>query len=742
IETHLANAGSAKRAHARPVPAPRQRYRRTPNLTTFYGSVESTRPRRPTDLALEVPFRYAPDPARLPERVAVIAHVYYPDLCDEIRDYLANIPVRADLFVSTDTEAKRAAIAAAFAGHSGSVSVEVFPNVGRDVAPMLVGFARVFEAYPVFLHIHSKKSPHEGRLAPWRRYLLDTLLGSPEIVRSILGLLSNSNVGLVYPEHFEPVRSLLNWGSNYDAARSLLGRAGIGLSKELVLEFPSSSFYWGRSDALRGLLDQGLDWGDFPAEAGQVDGTTAHAIERAILYFVEGRGYRWAKVGRADRVPPETLVPALAERDLPQDLLRVCRSLLHNRLPALESRPLFGDLTPIATRPDGRTRPRLNLIIPTLKPELRFGGITTAIRIFEEIAEALGGSVDLRIICQTRALDLESMLAFPGYRLVGFGACTDFPRVVVDVTDQESGELDVRPGDVFVATAWWTAVNAYELQARQAAYFGIGRKVVYLIQDHEPDFYGWSPQYGMAQATYGHGDRTIALINSEELAAFMARAYAVPDAYVVRFKLNPAIGRAMSRRPRERIILLYGRPNTPRNCFSTICAAVSRWQQANPTAAALWRVVSAGESYAPAAAGAVQNLDIHGKLSLEDYADLLSRASVGISLMLSPHPSYPPLEMAQGGLHTITNAYDGKDLSKRNPRILSIPFATPEAVLEALETAIVRAEAEIGRIVEISPIAELPCAVPDFEAATLAGRIREEIGSRAGDAAERGGADR
>lgn len=35
----------------------------------------------------------------------------------------------------------------------------------------------------------------------------------------------------------------------------------------------------------------------------------------------------------------------------------------------------------------------------------------------------------------------------------------------------------------------------------------------------------------------------------------------------------------------------------------------------------------------------------------------------GISLMSSPHPSYPPLEMSVFGIKVITNNYSNKDLS-------------------------------------------------------------------------------
>ena len=52
-----------------------------------------------------------------------------------------------------------------------------------------------------------------------------------------------------------------------------------------------------------------------------------------------------------------------------------------------------------------------------------------------------------------------------------------------------------------------------------------------------------------------------------------------------------------------------------------------------------------------------------GKLDLPAYASLLREAAIGVSLMISPHPSYPPLEMAHLGMLVLTNRFAGKDLS-------------------------------------------------------------------------------
>jgi hypothetical protein len=39
--------------------------------------------------------------------------------------------------------------------------------------------------------------------------------------------------------------------------------------------------------------------------------------------------------------------------------------------------------------------------------------------------------------------------------------------------------------------------------------------------------------------------------------------------------------------------------------------------------------------------------------------------------MLSPHPSYPPLEMAEAGMRVVANAFENKDLSRLHENISS-----------------------------------------------------------------------
>src|SRR5262249_13012858 len=116
--------------------------------------------------------------------------------------------------------------------------------------------------------------------------------------------------------------------------------------------FPSGSMFWARSAALRPLLDLNLSYGDFPEEAGQIDGTPAHAIERLYYYACERAGFTWLKVAH-----PELFAhtPAIVPIDSAPAL---------DRFISKHGRRLPGDdlPEPRAVHPPGLLRPAKGLI--------------------------------------------------------------------------------------------------------------------------------------------------------------------------------------------------------------------------------------------------------------------------------------------------------------------------------------------------------------------------------------------
>ena len=108
-----------------------------------------------------------------------------------------------------------------------------------------------------------------------------------------------------------------------------------------------------------------------------------------------------------------------------------------------------------------------------------------------------------------------------------------------------------------------------------------------------------------------------------------------------------------------------------RNAFELLVYALKIWVDSWENARE-WTIISAGERHGDINLGRGIILHSVGKLSIEDYASMLLETYAGISLMVSPHPSYPPLEMAAFGIHTITNCYTIKDLSSFSENIISL----------------------------------------------------------------------
>lgn len=224
-----------------------------------------------------------PVPAEL--RVALHLHVYYPELVDDVLGRLAANDMRPDLYVSVPSaDAVNAVRASATAHHLSVTAIEVVPNAGRDLGPLLTAFGAVFtERYDVIGHLHTKKSidvADEAMGKIWQRFLMENLLGGKaRMADLILGRMgADPTIGLVFPD--DP--HVVGWGANRPYAEALAARLGLPQSQPEELAFPVGSMFWARVDALRPLFDLGLSWSDYPPEPLPYDGSILHAIERLL----------------------------------------------------------------------------------------------------------------------------------------------------------------------------------------------------------------------------------------------------------------------------------------------------------------------------------------------------------------------------------------------------------------------------------------------------------------------------
>lgn len=239
--------------------------------------------------------------------VGIHAHMWHPDLLPECRMWMSSIPVPFDLFVSV-ADAKGAAAAQAALCDLPLLNrlyVEIHPNHGRDIGPMVVGFGPRLVGYDLVGHFHSKKSSHTAGKRDWGMQLGHHLFHSVPHVTRLLNLFADQpDLGLIFPVYHPSIKGQIKWGANFGRISKelprLLGRAGHGLTEADLLPFPAGSFFLARTDAIRPLLDGNFNLADFEGEAGQVDGTLAHAIERMLVLVSARTGHTFRQV-RAEK---------------------------------------------------------------------------------------------------------------------------------------------------------------------------------------------------------------------------------------------------------------------------------------------------------------------------------------------------------------------------------------------------------------------------------------------------------
>lgn len=245
-------------------------------------------------------------PLETDSRVAVVMHVHYYDLLDNLVDALRNIPVKFDLFV-TYTGSSAPIIERVRIPRAGHIVVLPVDNHGRDIGPLVqVVNASLLDPYLLVLKMHTKKSQwreeHPGLAgdgAQWRDSFMSSLLGSTDGVERILSAFaSDPELGLVTAP--ECILGPDFWGSDLGLTRELLRRAELQIDPK-DLEFASGSMYWVRGFVLQGLRSLSLSVADFEDENGQNDGTTAHAVERALGILTREAGLA---LRETDELPP------------------------------------------------------------------------------------------------------------------------------------------------------------------------------------------------------------------------------------------------------------------------------------------------------------------------------------------------------------------------------------------------------------------------------------------------------
>ena len=221
-------------------------------------------------------------------RTAIVVHAYYPELLPEILACRSILPSPAPLHVTVPPE--RAAAAEAELAGIPNVTIHICDNRGRDIWPFLwllgTGCLDEFDAV---LKLHTKRSPHllDGEIR--RKLLFAMLCGESNHTLKALGAFERPETGLVgWAACWREAPPY--WMANRARVEEIAIRMRAPTSARR-LGFFEGSMFWFRPKALAVLRELSLGCDDFESEAGQVDGTLHHALERCFTIAAWASGF-------------------------------------------------------------------------------------------------------------------------------------------------------------------------------------------------------------------------------------------------------------------------------------------------------------------------------------------------------------------------------------------------------------------------------------------------------------------
>jgi hypothetical protein len=301
----------------------------------------------------------------------------------------------------------------------------------------------------------------------------------------------------------------------------------------------------------------------------------------------------------------------------------------------------FSKLRPISWRRTSDGIKRINLIIDSIAKESFFGGVATVLIISAEISNRF--CLPLRIITRLNntnpvyfydILDLNKIqrpeqLSFYCY------------------TDQKNPGLDISPTDIFIAASWW---NAFVLKKSTAV-----TRFFYIIQEVETFFYPHGVDHYLCSTIMN--DKNIDfIVNSGYLFEYFREYFPNIHNHGIAFEPAFPVFKAGNFGKKDKYkMFFYARPNNPRNLFLYGVYILDKCISSGVLDTKEWDIFFLGHDIPDLRFSDGSRPVIAGILDWKNYSEFLSDVDLALSLMYTPHPSYPPFDAAASGAVVISN---------------------------------------------------------------------------------------
>lgn len=320
-------------------------------------------------------------------------------------------------------------------------------------------------------------------------------------------------------------------------------------------------------------------------------------------------------------------------------------TLLNNR---------FSNIQAIESMKIDRLGYRLNIVTDSIKKDSLLGGVATALIL--AVLYCNERKMPLRIITrtsETNPLDFENFLKMMEItKPIKVEYYADYDRSF----GNNNYKLEVSEKDIFMATSWWAAHAIRSVNLRE--------KMFYILQEVEPFFYPNGDEQSLCEEVLDD-PRIEFVINSKLLYDFykdngydnvIKNGIYFEPAFIE--KLYSANKESFGEKEQYKLFF-YSRPNNPRNLFyrgiEIIDEALNRGILDDS-----WEIFFAGSDVPPVTFSNGRKPKILGQMTWADYSNFLKKVDLGLCLMYTPHPSYPPLDIASSGGVVLTNSYKNK----------------------------------------------------------------------------------
>ena len=335
---------------------------------------------------------------------------------------------------------------------------------------------------------------------------------------------------------------------------------------------------------------------------------------------------------------------------------------------------------PLPIFADHRAAPTLTILTDSVDPSLLFGGVATAMVVGAFAARRLGGR--LRLATRLASPDPAALGNILHAHRIQWEGPTDF----VHLPPGGQRSLSLGDQDIILTTSWWTT---------RAALGSVSpARMIYLLQEDERMFYPFGDKRLQCAETLSEPELRV-LVNTKQLFDHLADG---PDP-LLRFRergywFNPAFPsfrRPTAAKPAVKGCLsffFYARPYNDRNLFWRGLEVINSAMREGVLAPDQWNFHFVGRELPDMELPCGVRPKVWAQLPWAQYAQLVSTMDLGLCLMDTPHPSYPPLDLAAAGAVAVTNTHGSKRSFEHWSRNIIAAPPSVSALIEALREGV------------------------------------------------------